>query len=132
VDRGDEPIAAPWNIDDEPIPITSVTERAAQCGNMYGEVGRLYEYVRPNPIHQFLLCDQLARSFQQSNQYFQSTTSEGHSLVAFQQKKLCWEQAKRSERDFVQRLPGRVGPFFSRHKRGTRDTLTGRLIVIDD
>ena len=47
-------IPAPWNIDDEPIPITSVTERAARCGNMYGEVGRLDEYVRPNPIHQFL------------------------------------------------------------------------------
>jgi hypothetical protein len=38
-----EVIAAPGDIDDEPIPITSVTQCAAQCRNMYGEVGRLDE-----------------------------------------------------------------------------------------
>jgi len=53
--------------------------------------------VRPNASHQFLLADQLTWAFKQNNQDFQSTTSDGHSLVAFQQKKLCREQAKRSE-----------------------------------
>jgi hypothetical protein len=34
-------IAAPRDIDNESIPITSVTQRAAQCRNMDGQVGRL-------------------------------------------------------------------------------------------
>src|SRR3981081_4389752 len=36
-------IAAPRDIDNEPISITSVTQRAAQCRNMDGQVGRLDE-----------------------------------------------------------------------------------------
>jgi hypothetical protein len=56
-------IAAPRDIDNESIPITSVTQRAAQCRNMDREVGRLDKQVRPNPSHQLLLGDQLARPF---------------------------------------------------------------------
>ena len=78
LDRGDEYIAAPRDIDNEPIPITSVTQRAAQCRNMDGQVGRLDKYVRPNPSHQFLLTDHLTWMLKQNNQDFQSTTSEAH------------------------------------------------------
>jgi hypothetical protein len=49
LDRGDEAIAAPRDIDNEPAPIASVTQRTAQCRNMDGEVGRLDKQVRPNP-----------------------------------------------------------------------------------
>src|SRR6476620_2486145 len=62
LDRGDEPIAAPWNIDDEPIALASVTQRAAQCRNMYGKVCRLDKYVGPNETHQFFFRDQLTCS----------------------------------------------------------------------
>jgi hypothetical protein len=44
-----------------------------------------------------LLTDQLTWAFKQNNQDFQSTTSQGDWLAAFQEKKLCREQAKRSE-----------------------------------
>ena len=37
----DKTVAAPTDIDNEPIPITSVTQRAAQCRNMDSEGGRL-------------------------------------------------------------------------------------------
>jgi hypothetical protein len=61
--RGDEPVTAPMNIDDEPVPITSIAQRAAQSGHLHGEVPWLDKYIGPNPIHQFLLGDQLAWSF---------------------------------------------------------------------
>ena len=93
----DKTVAAPTDIDNESIPITSVTQCAAQCRNMDSEVGGLDKQVRPNPSHQLLLGDQLARSFQQDNEYMQSATPERHRLVAFQQKKLCRKQAERSE-----------------------------------
>ena len=40
-DWRNEAIAAPRDIDNEPIPITSVTQPAAQCRNMDGQIGRL-------------------------------------------------------------------------------------------
>src|SRR5262245_52541386 len=54
-------IAAPRDIDNESVPIASVTQRAAQCRNMDSKVGWLDKQVRPNPSHQLLLGDQLAR-----------------------------------------------------------------------
>jgi hypothetical protein len=62
-----------------------------------GKIGRLDKDIRPNPGHQLLLTDQLTWAFEQNDQDFQSTTSEGRWPVAFQQNKLCREQAKRSE-----------------------------------
>ncbi|HJZ68776.1 MAG TPA: hypothetical protein VKF81_11685 [Blastocatellia bacterium] len=62
-DRGDEPVTAPVNIYDEPVPITAVAQRAAQRGHLHGEVPLLHKYIWPNPIHQLLLGDQLAWSF---------------------------------------------------------------------
>jgi hypothetical protein len=64
---------------------------------MNGKVRGLDENTRLNPSHQFLLTHQLTRAFKQHNQDLQSPTSEGHRIVAFQQKKLCRQQAKRPE-----------------------------------
>jgi hypothetical protein len=61
------------------------------------KVGRLDKYVGPNPSHQFLLADQLTWTLKQHREDFQSTTSKGHWLVPFQEKKLCRQQAKWSE-----------------------------------
>ena len=55
-------IAAPRDIDNESTSIASVTQRAAQCRNMYGKVCRLDKYVGPNETHQFFLRDQLTCS----------------------------------------------------------------------
>ena len=87
----DETVATPWNIYNKPVAIAPVVQRATQCGYVDREVGRLDKYVRPNPTHQFLLADQLAWSFKQNNQDFQSATAKAHRLVSFEQKKLCWE-----------------------------------------
>src|SRR6266700_1822631 len=62
-------------MDNEPVPIASVTQRAAQCRNMDGEVGRLDKQVRPNPSHQLLPSDQLARPFKQDNEYMHGATA---------------------------------------------------------
>jgi hypothetical protein len=75
------------------------------------KVGGLDKYVGPNPIHQFLLADQLAWTFKQRGKDFQSTTSERHWLVPLQQKKLRGEQAKRSERNFGWSGAGKFGWF---------------------
>jgi len=64
---------------------------------MDGKIGRLDKNIGPNASHQLLLADQLTRAFKQNNQDFQSTASQPHRLIAFQQKKLCREQAKRPE-----------------------------------
>src|SRR5215469_11715645 len=71
------------------------------------EVGRLDKDIGPNPSHQVLLADQLSAAFQQSDQDFQSATSEMHRLVAFPQKELRRKQAERSERDFGRSGAGR-------------------------
>ena len=90
-------IAASRDIDNESTPIASVTQRAAQCRNMDREVGRLDKHIRPNPSHQLLLGDQLPRPFKQDNEYMHGATAERHRFVAFQQKKLCRQQAEPSE-----------------------------------
>jgi hypothetical protein len=97
VDWGDEAVASPRNIDDEPIAVPSVVERATQCRDMDGKIGRLDKDIGPNACHQLLLGDHLTGSLEQNNQDFQSTASEGRWLIAFKQKKLRWEQAKRPE-----------------------------------
>jgi hypothetical protein len=56
-----------------------------------------------------LLTDQLTWAFKQNNQDFQSTTSQGDWLAAFQEKKLCREQAKRPERNFNWRYADSFG-----------------------
>jgi hypothetical protein len=62
---------------------------------MNRDVGGLNENIGPNASHQILLADQLSVAFKQSNQDFQSATSERHGLVDFQQKELGSKQAKR-------------------------------------
>jgi hypothetical protein len=64
---------------------------------MDGKIGRLDKNVGPNAGHQLLLIDQLTWSLKQNNQDLQSAASEGRWLVAFKQKKLRREQAKRPE-----------------------------------
>jgi hypothetical protein len=110
-DWGDEAVASPGNIDDEPIALSSVAQRTTQCGDMNGKIGRLDKNIGPDTSHQFLLTDQLAWSLKQDNQDFQSTASDGRWLVAFKQKKLCPEQAKWSEGNFGWR--GTAGVRFS-------------------
>src|SRR5262249_16759916 len=97
VERGDEAVASSGNIDDEPVAVFSVAQHAAQCRNMDRKVGRLDESIRPDVCHQFLLADQLACAVKQDNQDFQSAAPKGQRLFAFEQKKLCREQAKWSE-----------------------------------
>jgi hypothetical protein len=48
-----------------------------------------------------LLADQLTGSFKQHNHDFQSATTEAPRLSAFEQKKLCREQADRPECNFL-------------------------------
>src|SRR5262245_16343472 len=78
---------------------------------MNREVGGLDENIGPNASHQILLADHLSVALKQSNQDFQSATSERHGLVAFQQKELRSEQAKRSERKFCWRCADWFGSF---------------------
>src|SRR5215475_6754739 len=57
IDRGDETVAAPRDVDDEPMSVPAITQRATQRGYMDGEVRRLDKDIRPDPIHQVLLTD---------------------------------------------------------------------------
>jgi hypothetical protein len=110
-DRANELVSPPGDIDDEPIPVASITQRAPQCRNMDGQIGRLDKDIGPNAIHQFLLADQLTWSFKQRDQDFQSATPKAHWLVAFEQKKLGREQAERPECNFARCPDGGIGPF---------------------
>ena len=96
-DCADEAVASPRNIDDEPIAVSSIAQRATQCRNMNGKIGRLDKNIRPNASYQLLLTNQLTWSLKQDSEDFESTASEGRWLVAFKQKKLRREQAKRPE-----------------------------------
>jgi hypothetical protein len=75
-----------------------------------------------------LLTHQLTRAFKQHNQDLQSPTSEGHRIVAFQQKKLRGQQAKRAERDFRWRDARRFGSFLEEWPVRVR-TLNGASLV---
>jgi len=108
LDWGDEAVAAPDDIYNEPVATAPIAQRAPQRGNMDRKVGRLDKYVGPNPTHQFLLADQLTRSFKQHDQNFQRATPKVYRLVALEQKKLCREQAERPERNFARCRDGRV------------------------
>src|SRR5262249_9218827 len=76
---------------------------------MDGQIGRLHKNTGPDASHQVLLADQRPWALKQGNQDFQSTTSERHRLVAFEQKKLRGHKAKRSERNFAWRGSDRFG-----------------------
>jgi hypothetical protein len=80
-------VATPGDVDDEPIPVLPITQRATQGGHMNRELRRLDKGTRPDPSHQVLLTDELATAFKQNNQDLQSMTSKGNLLLAFQQKK---------------------------------------------
>src|SRR5215470_11034939 len=67
---------------------------------MHAEIGGLDKNTWPDASHQFLFADQLTRAFKQNNQDLESATSEQYWLVAFQQKKLCRNESKQSERNF--------------------------------
>jgi hypothetical protein len=111
LDGGDEAVAAPRDVYDEPVAIAPIVQRAAQRGNMDCKVGRLDKYVGPNPIHQFLLADQLTWSFKQHGQDLQSATPQAHRLVAFEQEKLRRAQAERPEHNFARCRDGSADPF---------------------
>src|SRR5215475_9692466 len=63
LDRGDEAVAASGDVDDEPMPVPAVTQRATQRRHMDREVRRFDKDIRPNPSHQILLADQLTAAF---------------------------------------------------------------------
>jgi hypothetical protein len=111
LDWGDEAVAAPGDVYDEPIAIAPIAQCATQCGNMDRQVGRLDEYVGPNPTHQFFFANQLTWSVEQHDEDFQSAAPEAHWLVAFEQKKLCRVQAERPERDFGRWRDGAIAHF---------------------
>jgi len=96
-DCANELVSSARNINDEPISVLSVAQRAAQSRNMDGQICRTDKDIWPNAVGQFLLADKLTCALNQSNQDFQCTTSQRHWLVAFQQQKLCRKQAKRPE-----------------------------------
>jgi hypothetical protein len=58
------------NVDNESIPVSSVAQRATQCRNMDGKIGRRDKNIGPNASRQFLLADQLTSAFKQNNQDF--------------------------------------------------------------
>src|SRR5215813_11490004 len=76
LDRCDETVASPGNVNDEPISTVSVAQRATQGGNMDCEVGRLDEHVRPDARHQLLLADQCTGVIEQDDQDLQRTASK--------------------------------------------------------
>ena len=95
LDRGNEAVAASGDVDDEPMPVSTVTQRAAQCRHVDREVGRLDEDIGPNASHKVPLADQFAAAFKQSDQDFQSPASDRDGLVALLQEKLRRKQAER-------------------------------------
>src|SRR5262249_6845478 len=88
INRGDEAVATPGDVDDEPMPVATIAQRATQCGHVDRQVGRFDKYIWPNPGHQVLLADQLTTAFKQSNQDLKSPTPERYGRVALPQKKL--------------------------------------------
>jgi hypothetical protein len=73
------------------------------------KVGGLDECVRPNPIHQVLLANQLSWSFQQHTQDLQSSTPDAYRPAQFEQKKLCRKQAERRECNLTRYRNGMFG-----------------------
>src|SRR6516165_9906144 len=70
IDRADEAVATPGNVDDEPMAVLAVTQCAPQRRHMDREIGRLDKDVRPHASHQFLLAHELTSAFEQNDQDF--------------------------------------------------------------
>ena len=93
-----EPIAAPRNIDQITIAVTSIAQNPPQRGNVNCKVGRLDEHFRPHSNHKFLFADQLAGAFDQRYEDIERAAPETQRLFSFKQQPLCRKQPERAER----------------------------------
>ena len=84
-DGGREAITAPRNIHYETVAVYPIPKCPTQGGNVDGKVGSYYEYPWPNPSHQVVLADQLARPFGQGDQNIEGATAKSDLFVAFEQ-----------------------------------------------
>ena len=67
------------------LPAWPSAKRAAQRGNMELEIAFDDEGMGPDPRDQLRLADQLAGTFDESDQEIESATAETDGLVTFQQ-----------------------------------------------
>src|SRR4051812_44542614 len=67
------------------------------------KVGRHHEYPWPNPSHQLVLADQLARPFGQGDQNIEGATAKSNLFVAFEQQALKGQQPEGTEADCMSR-----------------------------
>src|SRR5215470_11886763 len=111
IDGGDKAVATSGDVDDEPMSVPAVTQRATQRRHMDREIGRLDKDIGPNPGHQILLADQLTAAFKQGDEDFQGAASDRHGPLTFHKKELRRKQAKGSERNVGRHEAGQCGSF---------------------
>ncbi len=85
---GREAITTSRNIDYETVAVHPIPECPTQGGNVDCKVGRYHEYPWPNPSHQLVLADQVARPFGQGDQNIKGATAKSNLFVAFEQQAL--------------------------------------------
>ena len=84
-DLGDEPVAAPWNIDQIAMAVESIAQGPTERSDVYRKIARLDKQIGPHASHEFLSGYEFAMTFDQRDKDFDSTTANAQRLFAFKQ-----------------------------------------------
>jgi hypothetical protein len=98
-DRCNKAIAPSGNVGDV-APRLAIAERFSERGNMDPKTGLLDNDVRPDPLDQVSVANDLPCAVDQSNQDVESTAAQRHRLTLVHQQSLGGDQAKRAKLEY--------------------------------
>src|SRR5882757_5938475 len=96
-DGADERVASCLDVCDVAVAKLAITKRLADCGHVDSEAPLLDGYVRPDVIHQLLLCDDLTRAVGKIDQNIEGPAAEGKHLTVAPERPLANRKFERAE-----------------------------------
>src|SRR3984957_17257716 len=96
-DSADERVAPPLDVCDVAVAKLAVAERLADCGHVDPEASLLHGDVRPDVIHQFLLCDHLTWTLGKVDQDVEGPAAKGQRLTLTPKHPLAARKLKRTK-----------------------------------
>src|SRR5712675_367742 len=96
-DGADERVAPSLDVYDASVARLAVTKRFADRGHVDPEAPLLDGYVRPDVVHQLLLCDHLTRTLGKVDQDVEGPAAQGQRLTVTPEHPLAARKLERTE-----------------------------------
>ena len=96
-DLSREAIAALRHCLDEVLPVFGIAQRFSQLRDVHGQVGFFDKAVRPKPLHQLFLLDDMPAALDEGEQRLEHLRLERHGLAVAQQAALLHVQSEVAE-----------------------------------